>query len=110
VEIGGHLRLFTFFVKNTLSLEIELLLKGRKDGVQKKIGRIILKIYGFAQFLIIIFLSRRSKGGGTTFGGRGPIYWGGGGFGGFGGGSGGGGGFGGFGGGGFGGGGAGGSW
>jgi len=61
--------------------------------------------------LIIIFLSRRSKGGGTTFGGRGPIYWGGGGFGGFGGGgSGGGGGFGGFGGGGFGGGGAGGSW
>jgi uncharacterized protein len=60
----------------------------------------------------LIIFSRRMKGGGnggTTFSGRGPTYWGGGGFGGFGGG-GGGGGFGGFGGGGFGGGGAGGSW
>ncbi len=63
-------------------------------------------------FVIIILFSQRKKGGGgTTFSGRGPTYWGGGGFGGFGGsGGGGGGGFGGFGGGGFGGGGAGGSW
>lgn len=60
--------------------------------------------------IIILILMSRNKGkGGTTFSGRGPTYWGGGGFGGFGGG-GGGGGFGGFGGGSFGGGGAGGRW
>ena len=65
-------------------------------------------------FVILFILSKFFRGGngGTTFGGHGPTYWGGGGFGGFGGsgGGGGGGGFGGFGGGGFGGGGAGGSW
>ena len=66
-------------------------------------------------FVILFILSKFFRGGngGTTFSGRGPTYWGGGGFGGggFGGsGGGGGGGFGGFGGGGFGGGGAGGSW
>lgn len=64
--------------------------------------------------VILFILSKFFRGGngGTTFSGRGPTYWGGGGFGGggFGGGGGGGGGFGGFGGGGFGGGGAGGSW
>ncbi len=63
-------------------------------------------------FVILFILSKFFRGGngGTTFSGRGPTYWGGGGFGGFGGSGGGGGGFGGFGGGGFGGGGAGGSW
>jgi uncharacterized protein len=69
-------------------------------------------------FIIIILLlsyfGRKNKGGGVTYSGRGPTYWGsGGGFGGFGGGGGGGfggGGFGGFGGGSFGGGGASGSW
>lgn len=64
--------------------------------------------------LLLSFFGRSNRGGGVTYSGRGPTYWGsGGGFGGFGGGGGGGfggGGFGGFGGGSFGGGGASGSW
>lgn len=59
--------------------------------------------------IILYFFGRMNKGGGVTYSGRGPTYWGGGGFGGGGGGFGGGG-FGGFGGGSFGGGGASGGW
>ena len=76
------------------------------------IGQIIFII--IIVIIVLIFMSRSNKGGGVTYSGRGPTYWGGGGLGGFGGGRGGGfsggGGFGGFGGGSFGGGGASGGW
>jgi uncharacterized protein len=77
------------------------------------IGQIIFII--IVVILILILMSRSNRGGGVTYSGRGPTYWGGGGLGGgFGGGRGGGfsggGGFGGFGGGSFGGGGASGGW
>jgi uncharacterized protein len=76
------------------------------------IGQIIFII--IIVIIVLIFMSRSNKGGGVTYSGRGPTYWGGGGLGGFGGvrggGFSGGGGFGGFGGGSFGGGGASGGW
>ena len=80
--------------------------KGNNDGKSIPTWVILLIIFGVFFLLPLIF---RNRGGGTTYGSTGGVFWGGG-FGGGGGGGDSGGGFGGFGGGSFGGGGAGGSW
>ena len=79
----------------------------KDTGDGKKVPTWIMLLIIFGVFFLLPFIFR-NRGGGTTYGSTGGVFWGGGGFGG--GDSGGGGGFGGFGGGSFGGGGAGGSW